>query len=100
MSFLYTGVYYVLGSLYPILSTCTNIESGTNNGGRSLKLERTEAQARHYKNPDNNPRGPWFDGNPLNSPNPRKNLMYSLKAPNGWRWDKGTLQSKIDSGEI
>jgi hypothetical protein len=26
--------------------------------------------------------------------------MYSLKAPNGWRWDKGTLQSKIDSGEI
>ncbi len=29
-----------LGSLYPILSTCTNIRSGTNNGGTSPKGAR------------------------------------------------------------
>jgi adenine-specific DNA-methyltransferase len=75
----------------------------------SINLERTEEQSKHYKNPDNDPKGPWFDGNPLNSPNPRKNLMFNLKAPNGntiehppngWRWDRETLKHKMDSGEI
>ena len=63
----------------------------------------------HFKNPDNDPRGPYFDGNPLNSPNPRENLRYSITSPqgitiepppNGWRWSKETLQEKMDSGEI
>ncbi|MCF8218675.1 MAG: site-specific DNA-methyltransferase, partial [Bacteroidales bacterium] len=76
---------------------------------RSINLPRNEEQSRHYKNPDNDPRGPWFDGNPVNSPNPRKNLMYDLKTPsgkiiqppiNGWRWDKEIMQQKIKSGEI
>ncbi len=40
----------------------------------SYKLIRGEEQSSHYKNPNDDPRGPWFDGNPLNSPNPRKNL--------------------------
>jgi adenine-specific DNA-methyltransferase len=75
----------------------------------SLRLERTEQQAKHYKNPDNDPRGPYFDGNPVNSPNPRKNLQYKLEGPkgnlidsppNGWRWDKITMKEKLDSGEI
>jgi adenine-specific DNA-methyltransferase len=63
----------------------------------------------HFKNPDNDPRGPWFDGNPLNSPNPRPNLMFDIVAPNGfkikppakgWRWSQETVQEKIASGEI
>lgn len=63
----------------------------------------------HYKNPDNDPNGPWFDGNPLNSPNYRENLIYDIIAPNGnvikapkngWRWSKETLKQKMDSGEI
>lgn len=63
----------------------------------------------HYKNPDNDPRGPYFDGNPLNSPNPRENLMYDLEAPdgsviphppNGWRWERSTLERRMASGEI
>jgi len=63
----------------------------------------------HFKNPDNDPRGAWFDGNPLNSPNPRENLKYEIKGPNGhvikppkngWRWSKETLAEKFDSGEI
>ena len=63
----------------------------------------------HFKNPDNDPRGAYFDGNPLNSPNPRENLTYDLISPdgniikppkNGWRWSKETIQEKIETGEI
>ena len=63
----------------------------------------------HFKNPDNDPRGAWFDGNPLNSPNYRENLIYDLVSPigkiikppkNGWRWSRDTMQEKIASGEI
>jgi len=76
---------------------------------QSLKITRTEEQSKHYKNPNKDPRGPWFDGNPVNSPNPRKNLKYELvtpsankikSPPNGWRWDKTTMESKMDTGEI
>ena len=64
---------------------------------------------RHFKNPDNDPRGPYFDGNPLNSPNYRENLIYDITTPsgniihspkNGWRWSKETLMQKMQTGEI
>jgi adenine-specific DNA-methyltransferase len=73
------------------------------------KLESVDEKRSHFKNPDNDPRGPWFDGNPLNSPKPRKNLQYLLEAPNGnkipppkngWRWEPETIAEKIASGEI
>ncbi len=63
----------------------------------------------HFKNPDNDPKGPYFDGNPLNSPNYRANLMYDIISPcgniisppkNGWRWSRETLEEKISIGEI
>ncbi len=63
----------------------------------------------HFKNPTNDPRGPYFDGNPLNSPNPRSNLRYEIESPtgfkikppaNGWRWSQETLKEKLQSGEI
>lgn len=63
----------------------------------------------HFKNPDNDPRGAYFDGNPLNSPNYRENLCYDIISPNGniikpptngWRWSKETLEDKMSSGEI
>lgn len=63
----------------------------------------------HYRNPTNDPRGLYFDGNPLNSPNPRENLRYTLVAPdgkvispppNGWRWSRETLEQKIEDGEV
>ncbi len=75
----------------------------------SNRLVARPDQVPHFKNPDQDPRGPWFDGNPLNSPSPRKDLMYDLTSPsgvtipyppNGWRWSKDTLQNKIDTGEI
>jgi adenine-specific DNA-methyltransferase len=68
-----------------------------------------ESKQTHFKNPDNDPKGPYFDGNPLNSPNYRENLIYDLKTPrgktikppkNGWRWSKELMQEKIKSGEI
>lgn len=67
------------------------------------------SKIRHYRNPDNDPRGPHFDGNPLNSPNPRENLKYDLTSPsgtvvspppNGWRWSRATMEEKIAQGEI
>ena len=77
-------------------------------GWLSNKLDAEEKRS-HFKNPDNDPRGPWFDGNPLNSPKPRENLMYDITAPNGnvirhpangWRWELATLQEKMRTGEI
>jgi adenine-specific DNA-methyltransferase len=68
-----------------------------------------DAKRTHFKNPDDDPRGSYFDGNPLNSPKPRPNLTFDLVAPNGnivkpptngWRWSKETLAEKIESGEI
>ena len=67
------------------------------------------AKRRHFKNPDNDPRGPWFDGNPVNNPGLRPNLQYNITAPNGtvikhppngWRWSWETIQEKMKTGEI
>lgn len=78
-------------------------------GWSAKKLAAREEDLPHYSNPDDDPRGPWFDGNPLNSPNPRENLRYDLIAPdgtvveppaNGWRWKRETLEAKMQSGEI
>lgn len=77
-------------------------------GWLSNKLDAVEKRS-HFKNPDNDPRGAWFDGNPLNSPAPRENLTYDITAPNGyvihppangWRWEPETLEEKMATGEI
>ena len=78
-------------------------------GWQANRIERTDDQKSHYGNPDNDPRGPWFDGNPLGSPNPRANLKYDLRSPqghtikhppNGWRWSRDTLENLMESGAI
>lgn len=67
------------------------------------------SKRKHFKNPDNDPKGPWFDGNPLNNPAKRPNLQFTIISPtgyeipypqNGWRWSKETILKKIDEGEI
>jgi len=79
-----------------------------NDGWLSNNLPRSAASNKHYKNPDNDPKGPWFQGN-LSSPNPRDNLMYEIVSPqghripapaNGWRWSKERVAEMIASGEI
>ena len=77
-------------------------------GWLTIKQDAVEKRT-HFRNDDNDPRGPWFDGNPLNSPKPRENLKYVLTAPNGnriqpppngWRWEPATMQEKLATGEI
>ena len=52
-------------------------------GWLSKRLPLKVSQSSHFKNPDNDPKGPWFDGNPISSPAYRENLRYSIIAPNG-----------------
>jgi len=81
---------------------------GKSSGWRPNRLSDS-SKRKHFRNPDNDPRGPWFDGNPLNSPKPRPKLMYDIIGPygdvikppaNGWRWARETLEEKMRSGEI
>lgn len=67
------------------------------------------SKRKHFKNPDNDPRGPWFDGNPVNNPGLRPNLQFNISSPtgyvikhppNGWRWSMETIQEKLKSGEM
>jgi adenine-specific DNA-methyltransferase len=46
------------------------------------RLPRTEAQAKQYSNPDNDPRGPWR-AIPWDAPNLRPNLSYRIITPTG-----------------
>ncbi|QQR68197.1 MAG: site-specific DNA-methyltransferase [Alphaproteobacteria bacterium] len=64
---------------------------------------------KHFKNPDNDPRGAWFDGNPVNNPGLRTNLQFDIVTPkgnkikhppNGWRWSRETIEEKMKTGEI
>lgn len=77
-------------------------------GWQPNKLDRTEENNLHYKNPDNDPNGPWFSGN-ISSPNPRPNLTFDITSPNGtiikppkngWRWKKERIVEMIERGEI
>jgi adenine-specific DNA-methyltransferase len=46
------------------------------------RLPRTNEQAGQYRNPDNDPRGPWR-AIPWDAPNIRPNLTYPIKTPSG-----------------
>lgn len=71
-------------------------------------LERTDEHNKNYSNPDNDPNGPWRSGDVRNALY-RPNLIYKITTPsgkiiepppNGWRWSKETVASKIQTGEI
>ncbi len=77
-------------------------------GWQPLKFARRAENNQHYKNPDNDPRGPWFSGN-LSSPNPRENLRYDVISPsgvtihppkNGWRWSRELMEAMIADGVV
>jgi len=63
----------------------------------------------HFRNPDNDPRGAWFDGNNIQNPAIRPNLQFDYPGPdgnmikhppNGWRWSKETMEAKFETGEL
>lgn len=72
-------------------------------------MKRTAEHNKAYKNPDNDPRGPWRSGDVRNALY-RPNLIYEIISPsgkkisppseNGWRWSKETMAEKIRTGEI
>ncbi|EPU3916377.1 site-specific DNA-methyltransferase [Aeromonas hydrophila] len=77
--------------------------------GWSPNFLQDDSKRKHFKNPDNDPRGPWFDGNPVNNPALRPNLQFDILGPNGdiikhppngWRWSLETIEDKISTGEI
>lgn len=79
-----------------------------NPGWQPLRFERKAENNKHYKNPDNDSRGPWFQSN-LQSPNYRANLQFDIIAPNGnaikapkngWRWSFDKMQEWINDGTI
>lgn len=75
---------------------------------RPYKLPRTEEQNKLYKNPDNDPRGPWMSDNYTcaKSAEERPNLYYPISNPNTgeiiypkrtrvWAFDQSTHQRHI-----
>ena len=76
------------------------------------KLRGCKRKEDQYKNPDNDPRGPWTSANMvgLATEDARPNLHYDLIDPNtginygkpakGWRYDKNTMARLIAEGRI
>ncbi len=72
----------------------------------------TDRKVEQYKNPDNDPRGPWTSANMvgLATADARPNLHYDLVnpedginygcPPKGWRYDRNTMKRLIDEGRI
>ncbi len=72
----------------------------------------TDRKVEQYKNPDNDPRGPWTSANMvgLATADARPNLHYDLInpadginygcPPKGWRYDRNTMKRLIDEGRI
>lgn len=81
---------------------------GKTPGWRPRHLPDPKKQS-HYRNPDNDPRGPWYDGRDVQNPKDRPTLKYSIAKPsggflqpptNGWRWDRDTMAEKMSAGEV
>ncbi|KPN77914.1 MULTISPECIES: site-specific DNA-methyltransferase [Gammaproteobacteria] len=75
-------------------------------------LPRTEDSVARYKNPDNDPRGPWKSVDYLNQATPEKrpNLCYDITNPNtgevikntkkAWKYDRETHRKHIEEKRI
>lgn len=63
----------------------------------------------HYRNTDNDPKGPWYDGADIQNPAIRPTLQFHYPGPNGnmikhppngWRWSRETMDEKFKTGEL
>ena len=52
---------------------------------RKEKLKKNEKQNERYKNPDNDPRGPWISTDLLRMEH-RDNSVYSVPTPSGKKY--------------
>ena len=65
-------------------------------------LPRTDAQKARYRNPDNDPRGPWLQGDNGTAKSGGESLLYPITLPSGrvvfppkgnyWRFSKETFE--------
>lgn len=68
-------------------------------------LIRTEAQTARYKNPDNDPRGPWLQGDNGTAKSGSESLRYEIQLPSGrsvvppsgnfWRFSRATFDAAV-----
>lgn len=73
-------------------------------------LERDEKSLSNYKNPDNDPKGPWRLGPIFASGERHEGLMYTIKTPKGafvsppkgshWRMLEQDFWKKVEEGSI
>ncbi|MBK6939662.1 MAG: site-specific DNA-methyltransferase [Planctomycetes bacterium] len=73
-------------------------------------LPRTAAHDARYKNPDNDPRGPWLQGDNGTAKSGSDKLRYPIELPSGrkvvppagnyWRFSTDTLAKALEDGRV
>jgi len=73
-------------------------------------LPRTETQLKRFKNPDNDPRGPWRQGEDSTAKSGTENARYKITLPSGrvvvppagnyWRFSKQTFEEALKDNRV
>jgi len=73
-------------------------------------LPRTDAQKARYRNPDNDPRGPWLQGDNGTAKSGGESLLYPITLPSGrvvtppkgnyWRFSKENFENARKEGRV
>ncbi len=73
-------------------------------------LPRTDAQKARYRNPDNDPRGPWLQGDNGTAKSGGASLLYPITLPSGrvvlppkgnyWRFSKENFDNSLKEGRV
>ena len=73
-------------------------------------LPRTDAQKARYRNPDNDPRGPWLQGDNGTAKSGGESLLYPITLPSGrvvtppkgnyWRFSKENFERSRQEGRV
>lgn len=73
-------------------------------------LPRTESQKARYRNPDNDPRGPWLQGDNGTAKSGGESLLYPITLPSGrtvrpplgnyWRFSKENFENARAEGRV
>ena len=73
-------------------------------------IPRTEAQKSRYRNPDNDPNGPWLQGDNGTAKSGGESLLYPITLPSGrevlppkgnyWRFAKATFERALAEGRV
>jgi adenine-specific DNA-methyltransferase len=95
---------------FSVSHDCIHLYCMNFDGWRARRLPRTEEMNKVYKNPDNDPKGPWLP-TPLHAPGIRPNLTFEVVSPKTGRshwppegkcWRRGPeeIAALIEAGEV